>query len=1253
MNERSTEFRHGREPARLCCHESQQAGTPAGRQAGTPAGRQAGTPAGREGATPAGLLTCRPAGLLKCWPAGLLKCWPAGLLAFAALALSPAAPPARAQTVDSVITNLLSEPNGVAVDGANNIYVSDSAHNRIVKLAADSNQLLSLSGAPGQSGSTDGVGILARFNSPEGIVVARGGLVVADSANHTIRFVTLTGTASTLAGTPQSPGLADGAGATAQFSFPIGLAAAADGNVFIADSKNNAIRKLDLGNVVSTIPVAVGELFEPAGLAIGDEGNLWVADTRKHTVKLIKQDGTVLLRVGSDSRWDAGSDDSLFAAQTRFNRPAGVLWLGAGIGLLVTDSGNHTLRRIFFNSLVGDYSSETLAGTPGESGFVDGPAATAKFSSPTGLARDPINGGFLICDLANNAVRRVQTTAPQPPVREPKVGWVDFVEDDFGNTVSVLRPVTQAVFNNEVIIAVLSEPATETYFTFGPTPASSFEDHIPVPSRTSGNTPPAYEDGLAPSDVPPSMIGPQPDVTIKAVSLQDGRRPSQLVTARFQFKTANPSISGDNPASFALNNETTGAEMWFTTDGTEPTNDGSNPASAGPKFDGDKVSLPLTDTNIIFKVRAFRQSFLPSGILTKEFSPTNFVPNQISFGFEFGEASSEFVGAAGQRFYAPVTLTIIPGQQIYSLQFNVTVTNVTGPVVAPGAIGFQSMLKKPIEGVTPVVYTTIPNAMALHDFAALPSDFTNLLATNFTENLIAVGWLERFGKTNLFNTVKQDLITFSIAHDTLFESKNNKVILGGYSFVIPSGAADGETFQIQLGRPSGTEDGVARDIFIDAPTNGSLAAGPINAIKVVTVGQRRYVVGDVAPFRWFNAGDFGDTNLLNNDVLQVFEAAIYDSGSPPAGSDFFDAMDSSDATINPALLASDGSDTEINNVKFGDGVLDVSDIYVTFRRSLDPALTWYARFWAGGVRDAIAVTNVFRQPTNVFPARPSISLSSENPPAVTFSAGAAEAAPGETVEVPVQARISGGLPVRVMMMNLTVKPLGGAPPLEQAVHFQAVPALGAPTYVRSIHPGNLAAAWLDNRASGVRDTSLVGVLKVAIPAAASTSAAYAVEFDHFSASPNGLGVFPVAVESGLITLKHRPVSPWNDAIPDAWRLSYFGSVTSPLSDPNGDPDGDGMSNLAEYKAGTDPMKADSALRVMKIEAVASGPGEAPMIALRWPTVAGKRYIVERSPSLDGAWTPLGEPINGDGQPGEFVDPTVVERPQFYRLRLAE
>src|ERR1039457_5530114 len=104
---------------------------------------------------------------------------------------------------------------------------------------------------------------------------------------------------------------------------------------------------------------------------------------------------------------------------------------------------------------------------------------------------------------------------------------------------------------------------------------------------------------------------------------------------------------------------------------------------------------------------------------------------------------------------------------MYSLQFYVTATNGgpnPGPAVITNTYGFQSMLMKPIPDTKPVVYTNIPPQM----FAG--GGFTNGVFTNSLENLLGIGWLERAGKTNLYDTTTQDLIQFSIAHDDLFPS---------------------------------------------------------------------------------------------------------------------------------------------------------------------------------------------------------------------------------------------------------------------------------------------------------------------------------------------------------------------------------------------------------------------------------------------------------------------------------------------------
>src|SRR5439155_9941509 len=206
----------------------------------------------------------------------------------------------------------------------------------------------------GQSGSANGPGFLARFLAPKGLVMARGGLVVADSGNHTLRFLTLTGSVSvvtTFAGAAGQPGLVDGPAGSARFNYPVGLAADTAGNIYVADSKNSAIRKIDLANNVTTLST---NFFEPTALAFDDNQQLFVADTRNNAIKLIKNDGSIILLAGSATKV-AGTNDSFFATEALFNQPSGLIWLGGSTGLLVSDTGNHTLRRVYYNSIVAQF----------------------------------------------------------------------------------------------------------------------------------------------------------------------------------------------------------------------------------------------------------------------------------------------------------------------------------------------------------------------------------------------------------------------------------------------------------------------------------------------------------------------------------------------------------------------------------------------------------------------------------------------------------------------------------------------------------------------------------------------------------------------------------------------------------------------------------------------------------------------------------------------------------------------------------
>lgn len=141
---------------------------------------------------------------------------------------------------------LFNMPTALALDGAGNLYVSDSGNNTIRKIVIATKAVTTLVGTAGAVGSTDGTGAAASFSSPQGLAVdALGNLYVSDSLNHTIRKVVIaTGVVTTLAGTAGITGSTNGTGTAARFNSPQGLAMDSAGNMFVADSLNHVIRKI-------------------------------------------------------------------------------------------------------------------------------------------------------------------------------------------------------------------------------------------------------------------------------------------------------------------------------------------------------------------------------------------------------------------------------------------------------------------------------------------------------------------------------------------------------------------------------------------------------------------------------------------------------------------------------------------------------------------------------------------------------------------------------------------------------------------------------------------------------------------------------------------------------------------------------------------------------------------------------------------------------------------------------------------------
>jgi hypothetical protein len=299
------------------------------------------------------------------------------------------------------------EPFGVAVDGAGNVYVGDT-NNRTIRKIASGGVVTTLAGSPGVSGSLDGTGSAAQFANPYGMAVdSSGNIYVADRDNQTIRKVTSGGVVTTLAGSPGNPGRIDGTGSAALFWLPIGVAVDSAGNVYVADTINSAIRKITPDGVVTTLAGMFGisgsadgtagaaRFSSPQGVAVDGAGNVYVADTNNNAIRKITSEGIVTTLAGMAGS-EGAADGTGSAAQ--FSGPQGVAVDGGG-NVYVADSNNHLIRKISAGGVV-----TTLGGSPGIHGTTDGTGDAARFYEPSGVAVDNA-GNVYVADYYNYTVR--------------------------------------------------------------------------------------------------------------------------------------------------------------------------------------------------------------------------------------------------------------------------------------------------------------------------------------------------------------------------------------------------------------------------------------------------------------------------------------------------------------------------------------------------------------------------------------------------------------------------------------------------------------------------------------------------------------------------------------------------------------------------------------------------------------------------------------------------------------------------------
>ena len=291
-------------------------------------------------------------------------------------------------------------PNGITIDSSGNLYIADRNNNRIRKIDTSGN-VTTIAGST--YGFADGQGTNAKFAYPRGITIdSSGNLYVTDSNNHRIRKITPDGIVSTFSGS--SAGFADGQGTVAKFNLPVGITIDSSGNLYVSDTSNHVIRKISPSGSVSTV-AGFGTLgstdgqggsarfTNPQGVAIDNSGNLYVADTGNHKIRKIDTSKNVTTIAGSGTAGFADGQGTV----AKFNGPIGITIDSSGI-LYIGDYNNNKIRKIGLTCGPGSQLSngDCVSCAPGTYG-IDGLSCTPCAAGKTSVAGSTLASACTSC----------------------------------------------------------------------------------------------------------------------------------------------------------------------------------------------------------------------------------------------------------------------------------------------------------------------------------------------------------------------------------------------------------------------------------------------------------------------------------------------------------------------------------------------------------------------------------------------------------------------------------------------------------------------------------------------------------------------------------------------------------------------------------------------------------------------------------------------------------------------------------------
>jgi hypothetical protein len=318
----------------------------------------------------------------------------------------------------------LAKPANVAADAAGNIYIAD-ANNHRVRLVDTSGKIITFAGNGVQGFLGDGgPATSASLNTPTSVAVHNGTVYIADSRNNVIRMVS-SGTISTFAGSGVGAGGYSGDGGpaiAALLNCPRGVAVDANGDLFIADTKNHVVRRV-VGGTITTLagngqqgfkgdngPAIAASLDTPTSIALDLSGNVFIADTHNQRIRLVTG-GNISTFAGNGALGFLGEGTP--AINAAFDHPLGVAADGTG-NVYIADSNNQRVRKVDATGTI------TTVVANGQEAFLGDSGAPLLASLDTPSAAFPFNGRLLVTDKDNQRIRLVDPTSV--PVADQIIG---------------------------------------------------------------------------------------------------------------------------------------------------------------------------------------------------------------------------------------------------------------------------------------------------------------------------------------------------------------------------------------------------------------------------------------------------------------------------------------------------------------------------------------------------------------------------------------------------------------------------------------------------------------------------------------------------------------------------------------------------------------------------------------------------------------------------------------------------------------